>query len=466
MTNEKNFYDILSSKFNGRETPYDEANWKSMRAMIDASRAAKRRVLWIAASVVGILLCAGGVGLYEWNSGSSKSHTVSPVVINNANNGNASQSVINSSKQVITSNTSVAPVANKTVNANTQSGEMNKEPADNSKQSITNNSPSLTMLNHYINNKAAKTHKHIAKSGSSMIASNDNSSSNNNEEQNNSVAQVANQGNAITNTTNTASVNQGATAQKTVPVVKSAATSKATASVANKTAVHKTDSAIAGDNLPPRFSKEPRIFNGKTNIFSIDAGAEYSGGWQIGSVIQGQGFNPVVGVGYEHYLGSTWFLKAGLQFSTFGHMSPLTYNYQHSVGNVIYDSVITTQRLYFLRMPIQAEYFIGRKKQMILGAGGSVWFLLGNSGFATTDQQIDNNPPVNVVKYPGNAPMSGYSKIDVSAHALFGYALSHKFTIYGILYFELTNMKDNAVFGDNIIQRTRGLQLSASYNLN
>lgn len=452
MNNEKNFYDILNSKFNERETPYDAENWKSMRAMIDASRAAKRRVLWIAASAVGVLLCAGGVGLYEWNSSNAKSNLASAT---KSVNNSMQVAVNNNGNQVTNSNTSGATVTNKTVVSDNSQASVASNGTVNNNQSASKASAPLAMTIP-IKHKRTKTSGHIASGVTDKL--------NYLDKQNNSVAQVTGQDNTVAN--NTALVNQGSSTPKNVPAVKSVTTSKASASAATKTAVHKTDSAAAGDNLPPRFSKEPPIFNGKTNIFLVEAGAEYSGGWQIGSIVQGQGVNPMVGIGYEHYMGTKWFLKTGLQFSTFGHMSPLTYNYQHSVGNVIYDSVITTQRLYFLKIPVQAEYFLGRKKRSIVGFGGSVWFLLGNSGFATTDQQVDNNPPINVVKYSGNAPMSGYSKVDASAHILYGYALSHKFTIYGIMYFELTNMKDNAIFGDNIVQRTRGFQLSASYNLN
>src|ERR1700677_4664362 len=95
MKNETNFYDIIGSKFNERETPYDDANWKQMRAMIDASRAARKRALWLVAASVGLLLCAGGgIALYTMNNNSGKTNSIA----NNASsvNNNAKSATINS----------------------------------------------------------------------------------------------------------------------------------------------------------------------------------------------------------------------------------------------------------------------------------------------------------------------------------------------------------------------------------
>lgn len=453
MNNEENFYDILRSKFKESEAPFDEENWKSMRQMIDASRAAKKRALWLVASL-SLLLCAGGAGtLYHWGYESAKSNTVAVV----SNNGKAimpsaiSGQLNNSANPAGTSNSSAI------INNSNQAAAPGSAVAAQNQPLANVNITMAAVASSY--KKSDKNSRHIAASGSPIAVNNTVSSANNGQN-----SSIQNSRSSMPASGKQVSINQAATSAKLSPASNSSVL-KATAAVA-QTHAHKADSAAAIASLPQRFSDEPRIFGGKTNLFSIEAGGEYSGGWQIGSAIQGQGFNPFIGVGYEHYMGSRIFLKAGLQFLDFGHMSPITYNYQHSVGNVIYDSVITTRRLYFIRIPIQAEYFIGRKRRSSVGIGGSVWFLMGNSGFATTYQQVDNNPPENIIQYSQNTPLDGYSKVNVSAHILYRYMLSKKFSVYGIMYFEMTSMMENSFFGDNIIERTKGVQFTLSYNLN
>ena len=456
MKNEENFYDIIGSKFEDEEVPFDKEDWKSMKTMIDASRTTKRSTVFLM-TLIGLLLCATGgiLAFYKGNGVGTKSTASSTITSANSKLKESirikqipnSATVSASANPKIASNISHTNllIAADIVKKQTPHNEMSRN------HTVTNTSQHQVSANHI---------SHIANSGGQIIASNNVGSSGIAGQ--NEVAQGAGKNDLIATNRRVPTYANITTFQKPIPVSN---TSLATTS-STKTTVKKTDSASTSDVLPQRFSDEPRIYGGKTNIFSVEVGTEYSGGWQIGSAIQGKGFNPIIGVGYAHYLGAKLFLKTGLQFSTFGNMSTLTYNYQHTAGNVIYDSVITTKRLYFLRIPVQVEYAIGRNKNSSIGLGGSAWFLLGNSGFATSYQQIDNNPPVNVEQYSQNTPLSGYSKINASAYGFYKYTFTHNFSMYGILYFEMTSMKENSFFGGDIIERTHGFQIMAAYSFN
>jgi len=474
MKNETNFYDILNSKFNERELPYEEENWKAMRQMIEASRAAKRRAMWLVAASIGTLLCVGGgIALYNLNNNNGKTNTVTngSSVNSNMATTNASNTATGSTNKTTAANTSPdASVNNKTVattnnntspsGISTSAAGANNKPANNAPIVAANVNTSLPK-----HKGSVKQNRHITSSASQSLASSNNIAAANG---NPATKATENKHEDLHTSKEVGSANTPAVAgstSKSVPAAGSVKSTKTIAAATKTTGIRKTDST-AIDALPDRFSDEPRIFKGKTNIFTVDAGTEYSGGWQLGSTVQGQGFNPIIGLGYAHYMGSRIFLKTGVQFSSFGHMSTYTYSYQHSLGNVIYDSVITTKRLYFVRIPIQAEYFFGRSKRISAGAGGAVWFLVGNSGYATTSEQLDNNPPFNVVQYSQNASLDGYSKVDVSSYVLLRYTLSHKFSIYGMIYMEMTGMKSQSFFGDNIVERTHGFQFTLSYNLN
>ncbi len=444
MNNEKDFYGILHSKFDNSEAPVDEENWTKMRKMIDASRAAKNRAVWLAVSF-GLLLFAGGTfAFYEWSTGKEfKNITAqsSPVnsILNNSHTINTTQHA-NYTKTI----TTIAPIREKT---DTRAVTLNSQPTKTGTGAFHENT-----IHNTRNNLLSNTQNNITGKGSSIAITENNTILPEKNLPENNMADK------------TQSVNPIPESKQTVTVASNSAI-KVPAHVASTT--NKADSAVGNEALPPRFSYEPRIFRGKTNILSFEAGAEYSGGWQVGSVIQGKGYNLIIGGAYTHYLGSKWFIKTGLQFSTFGNMGTLNYNYQRSVSKVgstvIYDSVITTERLYFLRLPVQAEYFIGNKNS--LGVGGSVWFLLGNSGYATTYQEVDNLPPSNAVRYSQNASLNGYNKVNLSGHILYRHTFSQHISVYGIIYYEFTNMKSNTFFDDNIIDKTKGFQILASYSL-
>jgi len=478
MKNENNFYDIINSKFSDRELPFDEENWKSMKKMIDDSRDSKRRILWLFISLALLICVAGAFAFYSWNNGRGKSGA-----------GSANTSVASTTSKTISTNdklnTNSAPSTNQPTSAATKiSGNTDNSTVNSTKSvPITNNQPGINTI------ASGQTMAHASSSGKNNKSSHISASGNRGTMSGNkpatrvSVAQASGIGSIAGNDKQAGGLTQNVQPANTIPGTKDPANNtvassqkvatpssplavKKTTELAAKNGIHKTDTIGGSEPLPQRFSNEPRVFMGKTNLFSVDAGTQYSGGWQIGSVVQGKGFNIVVGVGYSHYMGSTIFLKAGLQFSTFGNMSPLTYNYQHNVGHVFYDSVITTQRLYFLRLPIQVEYFVGRKKRSSIGIGGALWYMIGSTGYATTYQQTDNNPPVNMQRYSQNTPLDGYSTVNVSAHIFYRYVLSEKISMYLMPYIELTNMKDNTFFGENIIERTRGFEYILSYNLN
>jgi len=482
MKNEKKFYDILNSKFYEREIPFDEDNWKAMRGIIDDSRASKKRVLWLLASLF-LLLCAGGeLFIPKWSGRDGKSA-----------NGYTNTSIGVSSKKKETGNDTHSNPKLSLNHAGTSlsSASINTPVDSNNNTPLNTSSASLKAANNIVINgnvsgqntkdvslyeKNSHSRHHVKSENGIGVATNPasvqaslpvsfNQKGNTVDNKSNDIVKNANQNKLLADKKD--QVSPVPSTSKTTQATSMLSIKAATSSGAAKSTVHGTDSVIAGSEpLPQRFSNEPRVFQGKTNFVSVDIGTEYSGGWQIGSVVQAKGFNFVVGAGYTHYLGSKWFLKTGLQFNTFGNMSPLTYNYQHSVGHVIYDSVITTQRLYFLRLPVQVEYFVGRNKKSSIGVGGAVWYLVGSSGYATTYQQTDNNPPMDVQKYTQNTLLDGYSKVNVSAYGFYRYVFSRKFSMYIMLYSELTNMKDNTFFGDKIIEKTSGFQYMLSYNLN
>ncbi len=447
-----NFNDILRSKFSEKEHPFDERNWKAMRTMIDESRAKKKRTLFILGSLALLLCAIGTAGILEWKStignanvvsNSVKSNTASPsAATNSATAATTTRQTINSTPSISTnnllsnsSNNSVAS-ANKTQATKAVSVAANSQPLKN-----------------------AGNKKHKTKSGNSAIGASDKEIA----DLNKTIADVENN----TAEKNVISVKESSEAPLTQAKLPVNSTPPVTPKVpAPPVAKVNTKAPDTASSLPQRFSDEPRIYNGKKQMISIDAGTYYSGGWSPSiNITQGSGFNYVVGVGYTRYLSKKWFLKTGIQFSDFGHMGSYTYNYQHSSvqnPNLINDSAITTKRLYYLSIPVQFEKFVGHKSS--LGLGGSVSFLLSSTASATTYQQLDNNPPANYQNYSQNIHLNGYNTLTASAYGLYRYTFNRHFSTYLMIYF-MTPVDNKSFFGENLYFYNTGAKLLVSYTL-
>ncbi len=453
MSNDNNFNDIIKSKFSPEhsgEHSFDEANWKSMRTMIDASRAKKKRTLFLLGSLALLLCAIGTAGIYEWKSGEAKStngsktttaNTVSPTINTSTN---STTRAINPSP-AISSNNSTANVTNGAPVATNQS------PA--------NVNVAVAAVNNSSSQKADKNKKHRTKAANQTIAGNN--------------AQIAADQKKFadierdTKVENVISMKESSDA----PLTQAQLPINSTPPIVPKTppppvAKANTKAPDTATGLPQRFSDEPRIYNGKKQMISIDAGVSYNGGWSpSANIIQGAGFNYVVGVGYAHYLKSKIFIKTGIQFSDLGHLSSYSYNYQSSSAqnpNLINDSVITTKRLYYLSIPIQFEKFIGHKSS--LGLGGSVSYLLTSTASSTTYQQLDNNPPVNYQSYSQNIHLNGYNTFTASAYILYRYTFTRHFSAYVMGYF-LTPVENKTFFGENLYLYSKGIKFLLSYTL-
>ncbi|HTA27302.1 MAG TPA: hypothetical protein VK809_05915 [Bacteroidia bacterium] len=457
MSNDNNLNDIIKSKFSPEhsgEHPFDEANWKSMRTMIDASRAKKKRTLFLIGSLALLLCAAGTAAIYEWKSEGAKSTSTSNIVKTNTNSpstATTTNSTINSTSRAI--NPSPAISSN-----NSTANVTNGAPVA-TNQSSANVNMAVAAVNNSSSQKADKNKKHRTKAANQTIADN-----------NAQIAADRKMRDAIASEPKAENTISGKESSVT-PLTQAQLPVNSTPPIVPKTpappvAKVNTKAPDTATSLPQRFSDEPRIYNGKKQMISIDAGAYFSGGWATSpTTTEGSGFNYVVGVGYAHYLKSKIFIKTGIQFSDFGHLSSYSYNYQSTSAqnpNLINDSAITTKRLYYLSIPVQFEKFIGHKSS--LGLGGSVSYLLTSTASATTYQQLDNNPPVNYQSYSQNIHLNGYNTWTASAYGLYRYTFNRHFSAYVMFYF-MTPVENKAFFGEHLYLDNLGTKFLLSYTL-
>ncbi len=457
MNTEKNFYEILQSKFSEQEQPFDEANWKSMRKMIDDSRAKKKRALWLASSLVFLLLAVGTYSIIEWKAGNGKSSVIS-----------SQNTVVNNPKQISATNTKAQPGATNSNSGNLVEASNNAVTTNNignrtnsnTDQFVTSKNPVVaSALNSPKRHTKTSKHNYYSSGGQVVTGSFKTTQANNAE------VKVANQNIAATKI----SGNISGERESSTPNPKTNSTPPLTQAKppVNGTA-HRPDTAIVGLSQPLRFSEEPRVFNGKEQMISIEAGVYGGFGWQIGTINQGRGINYVFGLGYSHYLASKWFLKTGIQFSEYGNLGTLPYTYStltfQNAKVVNNDSLITTKRVYYLSIPIQFEHFNSYNGKFSIGFGGTISYLLGSKGSATTEQIIDNGSPVNIHNYSQNIQINGFNKLNGSVYLLARYVFSHHFSAYCMPYY-MTPVEKMSFFGSNKYLGNGGVKVLLSYAL-
>jgi hypothetical protein len=457
MNNEKNFYDIVRSKFNEKEEPFDEANWKSMRKMIDDSRADKKRTMWIAASLLFLLLASGTFALIEWKTGGGKQNSVTASVQNNGVNNSSSPST-GISKQNNTSNATVENSNSKIASNNSQASNLNNQPIV-TNQTPSNGNAAIASIAPTQHQKKIKGHRHRLQTSSNSDSANEIAAMN---KTLNDIERDTKIENVISSTDNLQPTQQPLTKEQTKTSNPATTTKTTTAATAAAIKAHIADS-IASEKLPLRFSGEPRIFNGEKQMISIEAGCSFSFGWKNGNSTQGLGFNYLFGVGYMHYLTAKWFLKTGIQFSDLGNMSSYSYNYQTALSShVVNDSVITTKRLYYMSIPLQFEHFSAYDGRYSLGIGGTISYLLSSTGSASTYQIIDNNPPANIVNYSQNIQLNGYNKLTASIYGFYRYMFTRHWSAYGVLSF-MTPAENKSFFGQSQYLENTSVKVILSY---
>ena len=485
MKVERDLRDILLSKFTEKDIPVDDENWKSMRAMIDKTRARKKMRNMIIVSSAVLLVC--GLGAYEIVSLTSKQDKpVSAIVM--AHKSARSAGNINSANKenllTLTHNTGVSsnnPVTQEKVITHSNSGTTVAKTNPIAKHAVPVTA-SITKVKKQHATIAYKTASAIKAKPVKQLAVVENNKPATKE---NIALTNATEAPVIANpipvntiaATNSTDENKNIQQQAT-PVVENVVannqplavnkpvTDNNTAVVKNDAPTKKPDSATA--KTAPQQTTGLGPIEGKPmkkNFFAIEGGAGASAGWKYNDTTEGRSINPFFGVAYTRVIDSSWSVKVGLQVSTIGGMGsdPIVLKHvTYDFGMNSNDTTITTKWIYYLTLPVQVEYNLTPKDA--IGLGGSVSYLVMGSGSIEVSK-VTGNMPVANSSSDQYLYVKGYNQFSTSVYALYKRTFCKNFSAYFIPYYGMSDVKNNNFFKENASTRDYGAKVLLSYTI-
>ena len=232
--------------------------------------------------------------------------------------------------------------------------------------------------------------------------------------------------------------------------------------VKDSVATIKKDSVKSVAKETPKDDKKESLK--QINVFSMDAGANYSLGWANNSVKEANGFNEILGVSIIHFFNIRWSTLLGIQYNSLAHLSYSNYsgsNTQYNFGYTTSYASITPKMLYYLAIPVKLQYWLNSKNSLSVGA--NVLYLLNTSSTFSTYTQTDfttsNHTTVTKMGY-----MDGFSSWDIQPALAYRRRIYKSLSISAEAYYGLMDIKSNSFFGINKAEHNNGLKLVLSYS--
>jgi hypothetical protein len=483
MNEQEKFDDLLRSKSEERDFPFDETNWDKAEELIERSEKKRRfgliGAIFMAGIVVGIVLMLPFIN-----------NNKTPNTINNVSSGQNNSAAEQNKNAQQTSNNAISAVSapeqhatdNKQVNSaassqtttsqnNTSAGtekktRHTKNDGSNAETEYSYVRPSVRKKDHrqvkavynpnsnkWVQNKAYKGSIDVADSNQQLAEGKSNVSDIAITEKNTTDKNTTNvQPKTIENNsaiTNNLTQKSDTTANKKVtPIIDSTAQKRDSST--------NTTQPIA--QQPPTKSKKY-----SHTLFSADAGGGYSLGWKKENGTQGNGLSPILGISVAHYFSSKISALIGLQYNSLGNINTL-----YSNSTITYDfgtntniNSVTVKTLYYISLPIKLQYNISNKN--MISGGIDVLYLLNTSSSVVSYNQnyfgVSGNTALTKMGY-----MDGINNMDAQLTLAYR-RKTNRFTVTAEGYYGLLDIESNTFFGNNVFERNSGLRFILSYDI-
>jgi len=483
MNEQEKFDDLLRSKSEERDFPFDETNWDKAEELIERSEK-KRRF-----GLIGTIFMAGiGVGIVLMLPFINNNKT--PNTVNNISSGQNNSAAEQNKNAQQTSNSAISAVSapeqyatdNKQVNsaASSQTATLTngsgvshvkktrhtKNSGSDARTQYSYVRPSAQKKDHrqvkaiynpnsnkWVQNKAYKGSIDVADSNQQLTEENRNNSSN-----------------AITGK-NPTDKNRTDVQSKTIEnnsAITNNLTQKSDTS-ANKKATPNNDSTAqkkdSSTNTTPPIAQQPAAKSKKYShtLFSADAGGGYSLGWKKENGTQGNGLSPILGISVTHYFSTKISALIGLQYNSLGNINTLYSNSTtaYDFGTTTNVNSVTVKTLYYLSLPIKLQYNISGKN--IISAGIDMLYMLNTSSSVVSYNQnyfgVSGNTASTKMGY-----MDGINNMDAQLTLAYRRKIN-RFTVTAEGYYGLLDIESNTFFGNNVFERNSGLRFILSYDI-
>lgn len=191
-------------------------------------------------------------------------------------------------------------------------------------------------------------------------------------------------------------------------------------------------------------------------------GIAYMPGFESGSTV-GRSINPALGMGYSFGFSGRFRFEAGLQYTTIGHASDSSRIYtsmNYGFGLEQERTEIGLQRLHYVAMPIHLRVGLDAKNALLAGVTPHYLFTTESRvrTYNLAHNSITNDKTTRVFGYG-----QGLRTTDFLLSAGYARTIGNHFEIVGLFHFGLTDIKDNAYFRFDKMERHKNLQLLLHY---
>ena len=207
-----------------------------------------------------------------------------------------------------------------------------------------------------------------------------------------------------------------------------------------------------------------KVKNTKKHYLNIEAGTTYLNGWDVLNGKDGRGFNGFAGINYGIYLNNDFSINSGVQFYNISNIQMPFYGFtktEYGFGATSSNTVITSNVLYFIAVPVKFSFLLDRHNQIGLGA---------NIGFLTKAKNnietflISEYGKTNVVNEKKITAYSDMASTNILLSAFYQTKLNKRLALNAEVLYGLTDLfKNNGKFTNK--ENALGLRLSLQYTL-
>lgn len=509
MSTEEKFKDLLHKKLGEKDFAFNPEAWENARALIDASRAKKKRIIPFIFILLGLLI-TGFVGFYFLNGRINlHNNTHKTTSVNKSKKVEATESKSNHSpnKKDLQSR-NVKTTDNKLTNdgdiksdirdlKNASVLESERQAASNKKQlsqDLAKAKATNKKVGRAINAKSSQTNninsagesagksslkfskKTAAKAGnddSQLIKGSDGAiamsvkrkskkPSVSLDEKTGGVADSNNDVNGIDSSLQVLD-SKGDNEKTEINNLKPEdELSTSDASLAILPALQ--NSSVAVESLKPTADTSKKIIILK-NIFSIEAGGNYLLGWKNEHGTDAKGFNPQIGINYLRMLTEKLRISGGVHYTTIGNLSEYTHtskDIRYGFGQERNITAITPVKMHYLLAPIKCTYKLNEKNAV--GIGYTFGYLLTvNNKVENYSEKLNSTSATTVSATKGYT--EGFSPFDSQLSLFYRRLLIPNLYVNGEIFFGLTDIKDDTFFAPPNFERNKGMKITLIYNL-
>ena len=198
-------------------------------------------------------------------------------------------------------------------------------------------------------------------------------------------------------------------------------------------------------------------------FIGVQAGVSYLNGWKNNNINDGRGFNWLAGLHAGKYFSKHFGLGLGLEVFSIQHINQPFYkstNVQYSFGSVTNYTMVTSNSLYYLGVPLKAYLRLNKSNQLAVGVS-SAW-LMQSSNTQQTYRSSDLNTPVGpAVNTKG--VYEGVNRLNWSLLAEYHLNLSKRLIASAAVSYGLSDIFVNNAFA-KAAEKPLAFRLGVQYN--